>query len=62
MPLRTVVVMPGPLSSPTAPPTGELLLTGALLSVYLGLRAASAALAIPGSLSAARGMSLRARP
>jgi hypothetical protein len=25
-------------SSPTAPPTGELLLTGALLSLYVGLR------------------------
>jgi hypothetical protein len=34
------------LSSPTAPPAGELLLTSALLSVYVGLRVATAALGI----------------
>ena len=55
------MAMDRPLSSPTAPPAGELLLTGALLSVYLGLRAATAALAIPDNLSARRGRSLRAR-
>lgn len=49
--------MDRPLSSPTAPPAGELLLTSALLSLYVGLRVASAALAIPGSLSAGRGTS-----
>jgi hypothetical protein len=34
------------LSSPAAPSGGELLLTSALLSVYVGLRAASAALSL----------------
>jgi hypothetical protein len=38
------------LSSPTAPPAGELLLTGALLSVYIALRLASATLGLPGAL------------
>jgi hypothetical protein len=37
------------LSSPTAPSGGELLLTSALLSVYVGLRVATAALAMAGS-------------
>jgi hypothetical protein len=46
------------LSSPPAPSGGELLITSALLSVYVGLRAASAVLAIAGS---SRGMSVRAR-
>jgi hypothetical protein len=34
------------LSSPAAPSGGELLLTSALLSVYVGLRAATAALSL----------------
>ena len=34
------------LSSPTAPSGGELLLTSALLSVYVGLRAATAAISL----------------
>ena len=59
--MRTVTAMDRPLSSPTAPPAGELLLTSVLLSVYLGLRVATAALAIPDNLSASRGRSLRAR-
>jgi hypothetical protein len=49
------------LSSPTAPSGGELLLTGALLSLYVGLRAATAALTIVGGRPAGRGRSVRAR-
>jgi hypothetical protein len=49
------------LSSPTAPPTGELLLRGALLSVYVGLRVATAALSIAGTRPSSRGRSVRER-
>ena len=46
----------------TQPPAaGELLLQGALLSLYVGLRVATAALAIAGNLPASRGRSLRVR-
>jgi hypothetical protein len=53
--------MDGPLSSPTAPPTRELLLRSALLSVYLGLRVATAALSIAGTRPASGNRSFRAR-
>ena len=45
--------MDRPLSSRAAPSGGELLITSALLSVYVGLRVATAALALAGSLTAA---------
>jgi hypothetical protein len=49
------------LSSPTAPSGGELVVTSALWSVYVGLRVATAALAMAGSLPSSRGRSVRAR-
>jgi hypothetical protein len=49
------------LSSPAAPSGGELLITSALLSVYVGLRVATAALAVAGNLPSSRGRSGRAR-
>ena len=49
-----------PLSS-SPPPARELLLTSALLSAYLGLRAVTAALAAAESIPASAGKSLRVR-
>ena len=48
-----------PLSS-SPPPARELLLTSALLSAYIGLRAVTAALAAAESIPATPGRSLRA--
>ena len=57
--MRSVLAMDLPLS-PSPPPAGELLLTSVLLSAYIGLRAATAALAIAESIPARPGRSLRA--
>jgi hypothetical protein len=57
--VRSVLAMDLPLSS-SPPPARELLLTGALLSAYIGLRAVTAALAIAESIPARPGRSLRA--